>query len=43
MGVKLGLALREKHELRMFGNRVLRKIYWPKKDWVTGNGTRQQN
>jgi hypothetical protein len=30
------LALREKHRLRVFANRVLRKIFGPKMDEVTG-------
>jgi hypothetical protein len=29
-------TLREEHRLRVFENRVLRKIYEPKKDEVTG-------
>jgi hypothetical protein len=33
MGVKLGLTLREKHRMRMFENRVLRRIFGPKGDW----------
>jgi hypothetical protein len=36
MGVKLGLALREEHTLRVIDNRVLRSIFGPKKDEVTG-------
>jgi hypothetical protein len=37
MGVKLGsLALREEHRLRVFENRVLRKIFGFKRDEVTG-------
>jgi hypothetical protein len=33
--MKLGLlTLRENHELRVFGNRVLRKIFGPKRDEV---------
>jgi hypothetical protein len=31
------LTLREEHTLRMFENRVLRKIFGPKKDQVTGD------
>jgi hypothetical protein len=31
MGVKLGLTLREEHRLRVFENRVLRRIFEPKK------------
>jgi hypothetical protein len=30
------LALREEHRLRVLGNRVLRKIFGPKMDKVTG-------
>jgi len=29
------LTLREEHTLRVFENRVLRRIFWPKKDEVT--------
>jgi hypothetical protein len=36
MGVKLGLTLREEHRLRVFENRVLRRIYGLKRDEVTG-------
>jgi hypothetical protein len=36
MGVKCGVTLREKHGLRVFENRVLRRIFGPKKDEVTG-------
>jgi hypothetical protein len=32
----LSLKLREEHRLRVFGNRVLRRILGPKKDEVTG-------
>jgi hypothetical protein len=34
MGVKLGLALREKHRLKVFENRVLRRIFGPMRDEV---------
>jgi hypothetical protein len=34
------LIIREEHSLRMFENRVLRKIFWPKKDEVTGDWRR---
>jgi hypothetical protein len=34
--VKLGLTLREEHRLRVFENRVLRGIFGPKRDEVTG-------
>jgi hypothetical protein len=30
------LALREQHRLRVFENRVLRRIFGPKRDEVTG-------
>jgi hypothetical protein len=37
MGVKLkSLTLREEHRLRVFGNRVLRRIFGPRSDDVTG-------
>jgi hypothetical protein len=36
MGVKLGLTLREEHRLSVFENRVLRGIFGPKRDEVTG-------
>jgi hypothetical protein len=35
-GGLLSLTLREDHRLRMFENRVLRRIFGPKKDEVTG-------
>jgi hypothetical protein len=36
IGVKLkSLTLREEHRLRVFENRVLRRIFGPKKDEVT--------
>jgi hypothetical protein len=35
--VKLGLsALREERRMGVFENRVLREIFWPKRDKVTG-------
>jgi hypothetical protein len=37
MGVKLGLTLREEHRLRVFENRVLRRVFGPKRDEVTGD------
>jgi hypothetical protein len=38
MGVKLDLlTLREEHRLRVFENRVLRKISGPKRDEVTAD------
>jgi len=36
MGVTCSLTLREGPSLRLFDNRVLRRIFWPKKDEVTG-------
>jgi hypothetical protein len=37
MGVKLGLlTLREEYRPRVFENRVLRRIFGPKRDEVTG-------
>jgi hypothetical protein len=36
MGVKLGLILREEHRLRMSEYRVLRRLFGPKWDEVTG-------
>jgi len=36
-GVELGVTLREEHSLRVFKNRVLRKIFGPKRGKVTGN------
>jgi len=42
--VKLGLfALREERRLRVFENRVLRVIFWPKRDKVTGDWRRLHN
>jgi hypothetical protein len=32
------LTLREERKLKMFENRVLRRVFGPKKDEVTGNG-----
>jgi hypothetical protein len=32
------LTLREEHRLRVFKNRVLRRIFGPKRDEVTGGG-----
>jgi hypothetical protein len=36
MGVKLALTLKEEHQLRVFENRVLRRIFGPKRDELTG-------
>jgi hypothetical protein len=35
MAVKLGLTLREEHRLRVFENRVLRRIFGPKRAEIT--------
>jgi hypothetical protein len=43
MGVKLGSTLREEHRLRVFENRVLRKIFGLKKDEVKGEWRRLHN
>jgi hypothetical protein len=32
------LTLRDEHRLRMFDNRVLRRIFGPKRDGVIGGG-----
>jgi hypothetical protein len=37
------VTLREEHRLRMFENRVLRGIFGPKRDEVTGEWRRQYN
>jgi hypothetical protein len=37
------LTLREEHRLRMFENRVLRRIFGPKRDEVTGEWRRLHN
>jgi hypothetical protein len=39
----LSLTLREKHGLRMFENRVLRRIFGPKWDEVTGGWGKLKN
>jgi hypothetical protein len=36
MGVKRGVLIREEHRLRVFENRVLRRIFGPKRYKVTG-------
>jgi hypothetical protein len=44
MGVRLwSLTLREEHRLRVFENRVLRRIFGPKRDEVTGEWRRLHN
>jgi hypothetical protein len=37
------LTLREEHRLRVFGNRVLRRIFGPKRDEVTGEWKKLDN
>jgi hypothetical protein len=36
MGVKFGLSLREDHRQKVFENRVLRRIFGPKRDEMMG-------
>jgi hypothetical protein len=36
VGVKLDLIFREEHTLRVFENTLLRKVFGPKRDEVTG-------
>jgi hypothetical protein len=37
------LTLREEHRLRVFENIVLRRIFWPKRDKVTGEWRKLHN
>jgi len=37
------LTLREEHRLRVFENRVLRRVFGPKRDEVTGEWRRLHN
>jgi hypothetical protein len=37
MGVELGLTLKDERRLRMFENRLVRMIFGPKKDDMTGD------
>jgi hypothetical protein len=39
----LSLTLREEHRLRVFENRVLRRIFGPKRDEVTGEWIKLHN
>jgi hypothetical protein len=39
----MSLTLREEHRLRVFENRVLRRIFGPKRDEVTGEWRRLHN
>jgi hypothetical protein len=44
MGAKLGLlTLRKEHRLRVFENRVLRRIFGPKRYEVTGGWRKLHN
>jgi hypothetical protein len=43
MGVKLGLSLTEERRLRVFENRMLRKLFGPKRDEVTGEWRKLYN
>jgi hypothetical protein len=44
MGVELGLlTLREEHRLRVFENRVLRRVVGPKRNEVTGEWRKLHN
>jgi hypothetical protein len=42
-GETLSLTLREEHRLRMFENRVLRRIFEPRRDEVTGGRRKLHN
>jgi len=37
MGLKLGLTLMEEYSLRVFENRALRRMFWPKREAVAGD------
>ena len=37
------LTLREEHRLWVFENRMLRRIFGPKRDWVTGEWRKLHN
>jgi hypothetical protein len=43
MGVKLGLSLREERKLRVFENRVLRRLFGHRRDGVTGEWRKLHN
>jgi hypothetical protein len=43
MGVKLGLLLRKEDGVRVFENRVLRRIFGPRKNEVTGDWKKLHN
>ena len=37
------LTLREERRLRVFENRVLRRVFWPKRDKITGEWRKLHN
>jgi hypothetical protein len=39
----MGITVREEHRLGVFGNRVLRRIFGPKRDEVTGEWRKLHN
>jgi hypothetical protein len=41
--VKRGLTLREEHRLKVFENKVLRRIFGPKREEVTGGMRKLHN
>jgi hypothetical protein len=43
MGVKLGVTLREENRLRVFENRVLRRLFGSKRDEVKGEWRKLHN
>jgi hypothetical protein len=43
MSVKLGLTLRKEHRLRLFENRVLRRIFAPMREAVAGGWRRMHS
>jgi hypothetical protein len=43
MGVTCSLTLREERSLRLFENRVLRRLFWPKRIEVTGECSKLHN
>jgi hypothetical protein len=43
MGVKLALTLNDEQRLRVFENRVLRRIFGPKRDEVTSGWNKLRN
>jgi hypothetical protein len=43
MDVKFGLSQREEHRLRVFENRVLRRMFGPKREEMAGGWRRLHN